>query len=122
MTVSKLIILTAIAIGLITLLKFVFVTLFDIGNLYITYFLWFLIAAITVACCRRLGVLNYLEALTVLIIWIFLAMFIDAMFLTSVTGFDAYRHLYLWVSYIVIGVTVFAAHKKRHVEIRRARR
>jgi len=119
MTAGKLVIFTIIAIVLTTLVKVFFITTLNMGNAYVVYFMWFLIAAITVGCCRRLGVINYLEAILTLIVWLAVALVVDLVVTATIAGIGIYQHVYLWIGYAVMVLCVFLFHKKRHVEVRR---
>jgi len=119
MTPGKFVIFTLIAVALTTLVKVVFITAFNIDSLYIVYFMWLVIAAISIGCSRRLGVLNYLEAILACGVWVVLGLVADLLIVSSIAGTDIYKHAYLWISYAVVALSVFLFHKKRHVEIRR---
>ncbi len=118
MNLQKLVIYTVLSIGLITLTKVLFATALDINNIYIVYVMWLLVAVWAIAFTRRLGVLNYLESIMVLIVWVVTSLILDYIILGTLLGNDVYRHLYLWISYLIIVIAVFLFHKKRHVEIR----
>jgi hypothetical protein len=119
MTAGKFVIFSLIAVALSALVKLVFITSLNIDSLYIVYLMWLLIAAISIGCCRRLGVLNYLEAIFTLGVWLVLGLIVDLIVVSSIASDDIYKHAYLWISYAVMAVSVFLFHKKRHVEIRR---
>lgn len=122
MTPEKFLTFTAVSLVLTTAVKVFFISALNIESLYIVYTMWALLALISIACVRRVGVINYIESVLVLVIWIFSGMFLDLLILYSLEGPDIYRHLYLWGTYLVIGLTVFLFHKKRHVEIRRVKK
>ncbi len=122
MTPGKFLLLTAIAVVLTILAKLFFFTALNIGNIYIVYLFWLVIALISIACSRRLGVISYIEATLVLALWLVLTLFLDLLITAAVAGIDIYRHAYLWVSYGVMVITIFLFHKKRHVEVRHIQR
>lgn len=84
--------------------------------------MWLAVALISIACSRRLGVISYVEALLVLTMWLILSLILDVLVIATIAGNGIYHHLYLWLSYLVMMVTVFLFHKKRHVEVRKIHR
>jgi hypothetical protein len=118
MTFTTLVIFTFLEIVLTTIAKLVFIQVLDIDNIYITYLFWLIILVVTIANTRRLGVLNYLESFLIMGLWLFLALLFDMIVVAAVAGVDIYKHMYLWVSYLIIIGAVFLFHKKRHVELR----
>jgi hypothetical protein len=122
MTPGKFLLLTTIAVVLTTLAKLFFIRALNIDNVYIVYLFWLVIALISIACSRRLGVISYIEATLVLALWLILTLFLDLLITAAVAGIDIYRHPYLWVSHGVMVITIFLFHKKRHVEVRHMQR
>ena len=122
MTAGNFLTFTIIALFLTTAVKIFFVTVLNINSLYLVYVMWVLMALISIACVRRIGVINYLESVLVIVIWLFFGMFLDLLILYSLAGPAIYHHAYLWGGYLVIALTIFLFHKKRHVEIRRLKR
>src|SRR5688572_3605961 len=119
MTFTKLVIFTVLVIVLTTFAKLLFINVLDIGNIYIVYLFWLVILAVTIACTRRLGVLNYLESFLVMGLWLFLSLLFDMLVVAAIAGTDIYKHLYLWISFAVMLGGIFLFHKKRHVELRK---
>ncbi len=84
----------------------------------IAYFLALII--ITIAVVRRMGVLNYLESFLIAIVW-FVAMILVDMVITSfLIGRDMYTHLYFYLSYLVVLLSIIFFHKALHVQVRKA--
>jgi hypothetical protein len=119
MTWAKFIIGTIICISLITIIKLVFILALNMNSPYVVYVMLILIAIVSTATIRRLGVINYMEALLIILIWLTLELFVDFFIIASFAGLEIYKHLYLWISYFVIAAMVFLLHKKRHVEVRK---
>jgi hypothetical protein len=122
MTPGKFFIFSLLGVGLSLLVKLVFLTTLNIDNYYVVYLMWGLVGVITIACCRRLGVISYLEAVFVLGAWLIFEAFFDLLIISTITGPSVYGHLHLWISYLVMAVCVFLFHKKRHVEVRHIQR
>ncbi len=122
MTTGKFFTFSLLAVILTTAVKLFFLLYLNIDNYYIVYLMWAAIGLITIACCRRLGVISYLEAVLVLVLWLIAEAFVDLLIISTITGPGVYSHLYLWISYVVMMVFVFLFHKKRHVEVRHIQR
>ncbi len=118
---SKFFALTGLGIFLITLIKLIFFQQLNIDSIYVVYIMWLAIAIVTIAFTRRFGVINYLEALVIIVTWVGASLFFDVIFLTPFTTFVIYYRWYFWVTYPVMALAVFLFHKKRHVEIRRSK-
>lgn len=122
MTAGKFITFTIVVLFLTTVVKVFFVTVLDINNLFLVYIMWALLALITIACVRRIGVINYVESALIIVFWVFFSMFFDLLIVYSLTGPGIYSRAWLWGSYLAVALMVFLFHKKRHVEIRRIKR
>ncbi|MEZ4180543.1 MAG: hypothetical protein R3B41_03485 [Candidatus Doudnabacteria bacterium] len=70
MTLGKLILKTAIAIGLFSLWKLIFFGYFDSSNLILLILFYGIAMLIAIAVVRRLGVLNFLENFLIMFIWL----------------------------------------------------
>lgn len=101
------------------LLKFFFLSSLNLDSVYILIVFWLSVALITIACVRRVGVMNYLEAMLIMGFWLFFSLLIENITLAVLLGNDIYREPALWISYLVMILSIFLFHKKRHVEIRK---
>ena len=119
MTTGRFLIYGSLAVLLITAVKLFFILALNIDSIYIVYIFWVVIALVTIACSRRVGVISYLEAVFTGVVWLAALLVVDAIFVATIVGLDMYHHLYLWISYLLIIVCIFLFHKKRHVEIRK---
>ena len=79
----------------------------------------FFVFVIAMACARRLGVINFLEAMLATIIWVIGLLVGDFLFTQMVLGKEIFQHVVLWAGYVVAAVAIFLFHKKRHIQIRR---
>lgn len=122
MNTERFAIFSFLAVVLTTLVKLIFITNLNIDNVILVYVMWLLVALISIACARRLGIISYLEAIFVLGVWLLFELFLDLLLISSLAGNEVYHHLYLWISYLVMMVVVFLFHKKRHVEVRKIQR
>jgi hypothetical protein len=82
-------------------------------------FFWLLTAAVTAAIVRRLGIMNYLEAIFLIIVWTLSALPVDLVFTASYTGLSIFSDYPYWVGLLFMDLAIFIFHKKRHVQIRR---
>lgn len=74
---------------------------------------------LTIVLTKRLGVINFLEAIFILFFWFFLDLFSDFIITGVFTGVSIFSKWQLWVGYLAMMVCVFAFHKKRHIHIRK---
>lgn len=118
MTIKKFFVIFLLQLVLLTVLKYFLYSFFDYQN-----FFWGLVycvatAAIVVLLVRRLGVINFLEAIFVAVFWFLFDLLADALVTWPLTGTAIFFSGALWVGYLVLMLTVFAAHNKRHIQIR----
>ena len=86
-----------------------------------TIIYWGLTMVAAAAFVRRLGVINYLEAIFIAIAWTLLDIFFD-LIVTSLylkVGVSVFSQISLWVGYFILALVVFLFHKKRHIAIRK---
>lgn len=105
----------------LAVLKVFFGDFLDTQNQNVIIAFWVLSGIYTVAIIRRGGIINYLEALAVGIIWIVATLVFDFLITGSrfLLGSAMFTHLYIWIGYLVVLACIFFFHKKRHVHIRR---
>lgn len=100
-------------------LKFVFLKNLDLVSPqhYLTYYI--LIFIFSIAFARRVGVINYLEAIFIAITWFIGITVLDYFVLYNVLGITWFDIWQVWLGGGVMGAAIFFFHRKRHVEIRR---
>lgn len=112
-----------IYIGLFLLLTiiafFIFSKVILLASPLDTWVVGIVTSLITIACCRRLGDISYLEAVMVALVWLFSRMFLDLLITAQALGGQIYKTPLLWISYFAIFASIFFFHKKRHVGIRK---
>lgn len=108
--------LTAFALAI---LKIVFFSYLDPENIVLHYVFWFFTLVVVIAFIRRLGFINYLESIVVLVIWLVFSLFMDLLIASPVLGLDLFKNFYILFSYLLLALGVFLFHKKRHIQIRR---
>ncbi len=80
---------------------------------------WLLAAAVAAAFSRRFGILNYLEAIFLIIVWSLGNLLLDLLVLTAYTGTGVFLKMEFWVSYAMFALSIFLFHKKRHIHVRK---
>lgn len=104
---------------ILSVLKILFFGFLDPLNIVVQYLYWFLTFVVVVACSRRLGFINYLEAVVVLVIWLVIALFFDLLIASQFLGLVLFKNFYILFGYLIMALAIFMFHKKRHVQIRR---
>ncbi len=104
---------------LLALLKAVFLNILNLDSVLLQMFFGFLVFVISMACARRLGVINYLEGALVTTIWTLGLLFFDFFVLRIILGIFVFSKTVLWLGYGLTAVAIFLFHKKRHIEIRK---
>lgn len=102
-----------------TALRFLFYGRMDYHDVILRFVYWIAIAVMVTALVRRLGVINYLEAIFIAFIWLAVNLLLDLFVMVSLVGTGIFNASSLWIGYVVMAIFVFAMHRKRHVAIRR---
>ncbi len=87
-------------------------------DIYWQFFYFIIIAILTAACARRIGIMHYIEAIFTAVLWLIVGLIIDALITAPIAGLSMFSHLSLWLGYFIMMLSVFFFHKKRHVQIR----
>ena len=118
MTYTKLSIFSLLQWIFLALLKLAFFKGLIFGGAFGNVLYWALTAVIVTAFVRRLGVINFLEAILVCFLWTVGNLLLDLLFVFHFTGSGMYKTWAYWIGLAVVLFFVFFFHKKRHVEIR----
>jgi hypothetical protein len=89
------------------------------GPDWMKYVEWFLIMLAAIGTSRRLGVINFLEAAVAAVLWFIMSLIFDFLITSQFIGLGMFKNVNIWVGDLVMMVTVFWLHKKRHIHIRR---
>ena len=119
MTFSKFIGLGVVLWLLLSVLKAIFLRVFSLDTAVMQVLYCLLVLVIAIACVRRVGVINYLEAMMIAAVWTIFLLLADFIVLQLVLGSEIFRHGILWLGYFIAAMGIFLFHKKRHVHIRR---
>jgi len=99
--------------------KILFLNVLNPESGAVLYGFWFFMVLFTVACVRRLGVIQYLEASLVIITWFGIIMVVDLIVVAPVAGIRVFTTLNIWIANLIILASIWLFHKKRHVQIRK---
>ncbi len=104
---------------ILVVLKLIAFQFFDLKLLVVSMLFGLVVLILTVACTRRLGVINYLEAMLAAGLWFIMILFMDLIVTGPIVGYSIFKTLLLWLSYLLGIIIVLLFHKKRHIDIRR---
>ncbi len=102
-------------IGLLLLLwvyKIFMISYFDLSGWVMPIVYALGIVVLTMSMVRRAGKLNTFEVIIGLIWWSVLVLLWDFLFLTAIVGYGMYYHIYFWVGYFVMMLTITVFHKR----------
>ncbi len=120
MTLGNLVIKTGLFLFFAIILKAIFFGFLNYQSLGLAIFYYVIFVIVTIAIARRAGVLNYMEAFLLMIIWLIGSLIADVIITQNILGSFIFKNLYFWVSYPVFLLAVFIFHKKQHVETRKS--
>lgn len=119
MTSGKLIGYGVVLSLILTTLKLFFYRFLNTESVTILLVIYVLLMVFTVASVRRVGIINYLESVVVIIFWLSFGLIFDIFAIGLGYGLEPYTHITFWLMYPLLLLTIFLFHKKRHVDIRR---
>lgn len=117
MTVNGLVLSTLLTMGLFGVMKVIIFGVLSPLNLIILMVIWIAVVAITTAIVRRLGTLNYAEAILLAVVWLLFSLLIDAVLVSRIIGGGLLSNWNYWGTQAVITVSVLLFHKKIHTKI-----
>ena len=91
----------------------------NLESLSIRLGLFFVEAIVSATVIRRVGTMSYLEAPLIATFWLIFLQITDLLVTGLLTGYALFGTGTYWISYIVVWLSIFLFHSKRHVEIRR---
>ncbi len=104
---------------ILTTVKLVFYRFLNADSLIILLVVYLFQIVLTTALVRRLGIINYLESLVVIVFWLLFSLFYDIVAIGMGYGLEPYTQLRFWLMYPIMALSIFLFHKKRHVDIRK---
>ena len=85
-------------------------------SLWVYYILIIIFARVI---SRRLGVVNFLEAVFVSLIWLLMVLLLDSFVAKRFFSGEIFRSGNYWWAYFAVFWSVFFLHKKRHIQVRK---
>ena len=104
---------------LLLVLKAAFLNLFNLDSFALQVLFGFVVFVVSMACARRLGFINYLEGGLVAVVWTGGVLILDFFVARPILGWVIFSKGILWAGYLLVALSVFLFHKKRHVQIRK---
>lgn len=120
MTIGSFLIGTIVSQILFAILKIVFIGSLNLESWVVTTAFFIALAIVAIATVRRMGILNYIETIFLLGIWILVSLIVDYVVVVSFTSLDIYKTWTYWLTYIVMILAVMLFHKAFHVQVRNA--
>ena len=81
-------------------------------------FFWAIICLVSISLVRRIGVINFFESFFVIFIWFVGGLFFDLVITSRFTGNSIFSKSEYWYGFLMLGLSVFLFHKKRHIHVR----
>lgn len=104
---------------LLAAVKYIFFRYFNLDTLVLKIIFGILVFGFSEALTRRLGTLNFLEAMLVSGLYTLVYIILDLIVLSSIFGSEIFKSGMYWISYGLMIISIFFFHKKRHIEIRK---
>lgn len=79
---------------------------------------WLISAVIYAAIVRRMGIMNFFEAIFIAIAWVLGNLLLDLMLVSAYTGLQIFHSHQYWGGYVVMAAAIMLFHKKRHIQVR----
>lgn len=118
MTIGKFFGFAFILWGIQAVVKVLFVNVWGLEDPVFEYVYWLLIGVVSIALVRRLGYINFLEAMLVAGFWFLIGLVLDFVITSPIVGFLIAGRWQVWVGYVVMMLAIFFFHKKRHIQVR----
>lgn len=119
MTFKKLFSTLLVLWVILAVIKYGFFSGLNMDSLGIKILFGALVFGFSEALTRRLGVLNFLEAMLVSGFYTLTFLLLDLLILGSLLGNGFFTKSMYWIGYGLMIISIFFFHKKRHVEIRK---
>ena len=80
---------------------------------------WALTGIIGIAIVRRFGIISFFEALFIIFIWTVGFFLLDFFIISNYTGAKIFSGTEYWFGMLIMDVSIFIFHKKRHLAVRK---
>ena len=119
MTIVKFFFISLLQWIILTALKVAYFRELVFSGVTLDYAYWIVTIIAVIALVRRLGVVNYFEAIFILILWFIGDLLLDLVITSGIVGLSMFSRWQLWAGYFLMMLFIFSCHKKRHVAIRK---
>lgn len=99
--------------------KYVFFEVLGFISAWQAWVYYILLIIFARVICRRLGVINFIEAIFTALVWFLMILLLDSLIAKSFMPAWVFRSEHYWWSYVAILIAVFFLHKKRHIQVRK---
>ncbi len=120
MTIASLLIGTFASQVIFVLLKVFFINSLDLDNWVVMTAFFIALIITTIAVIRRMGILNYIESIFLVVVWLITTLIVDVAITVQVVGYDIYKTWYYWLTFVAIILAMMIFHKKLHVQVRQS--
>jgi hypothetical protein len=111
MTAKSILLTTAGLLILLSLVKILFIQVFDLNLWYLAALFLLATILVTTGVVRRAGVINNFEVLILVVFWVPVVLLWDFIVVGGVVGYDMYYHLYFWLGYAAMLFALIVFHK-----------
>ncbi len=118
MTIASLLIGTFASQVIFVLLKVFFINSLDLDNWVVMTVFFLALIITTIAVIRRMGILNYIESIFLVVVWFITTLIVDVAITAQIVGYDIYKTWYYWLTFVAIILAMMIFHKKLHVQVR----
>ena len=80
---------------------------------------WAINIVLSVAFIRRIGVLNFMEAFFIFLVWFLGGLFLDLLITSAFVRVPVFIQNTYWYGYLFMLFSIMLFHKKRHIHIRK---
>lgn len=122
MNIKSLLVGTIVGQIFFVITKVIFINYLNFDNTIIFWLFFVLLTVETIAIVRRMGILNLFESIFLAAIWLIVSLLTDLVVTANLIGYDIYKHIYFWATYLVIILALFIFHKKAHIEARKSKK
>ena len=119
MNIGKIAILGIILWVFLLLEKYLFFQILGFSSAWQPWVYYILIIISVRIISRRIGVINFLEAIFIALIWLLMILLLDSFIGKRFLSEEIFRFNHYWWAYFTVFWAVFFLHKKRHIQIRK---
>jgi len=119
MNIGRIAILGIILWVFLLLEKYLFFESLGFSAAWQAWVYYILIIILVRIISRRMGVINFLEAIFIALIWLLMVLLLDSFISKRFLSEQIFRTNHYWWAYFTVFWSVFFLHKKRHIHIRK---